>query len=409
MKILSIIAQLPMRTGSGVYFSNVIDRLKGYGHVQRALFAVQDQVPFDILNPDEQFPVEFKSEELPFPVAGMSDVMPYDHTVYSDMDANMMRLWMDAFRKRLIRAKEEFKPDIVILHHLWYLTSLAAEIFGSDVVKIGICHNTDLRQAEKNPRLKGAYVTHILDLDAIITLDESQKDKIAEVYRYPAERMFAIGGGFDEKIFYPLQDKVGNKTIQIAFSGKIDRSKGIFELVKAFHKVCGKKQNVHLNVIGIPDRENGRRLDELIGEAENITIIPVNNQRVLADTLRGMDIFVMPSYFEGLGLIALESLACGLFTVATEIDALMELLGDVINDSGVIEYVKLPRIYDVDKPVEEDLPEFVDRLSERLLVQIGKIERGESFPGVVEREIQKCSWGDIIGEMNDIISRVVGW
>ena len=38
----------------------------------------------------------------------------------------------------------------------------------------------------------------------------------------------------------------------------------------------------------------------------------------------------MPSYYEGLGLMAIESLACGLYVVTTEIEALMTLLGEEI-------------------------------------------------------------------------------
>ncbi len=88
--------------------------------------------------------------------------------------------------------------------------------------------------------------------------------------------------------------------------------------------------------------------------------------------MREKDIFIMPSYYEGLGLMAIESLACGLYVVATEIEALMTLLGEEIKESGIIKYVPLPRIYDVDKPVEEDLSEFKENLKEAILCQIEK-------------------------------------
>lgn len=32
MKMLNVLAQLPMRTGSGVYFSNLVDELAELGH-----------------------------------------------------------------------------------------------------------------------------------------------------------------------------------------------------------------------------------------------------------------------------------------------------------------------------------------------------------------------------------------
>lgn len=81
----------------------------------------------------------------------------------------------------------------------------------------------------------------------------------------------------------------------------------------------------------------------------------------------------MPSYYEGLGLMAIESLACGLYVVTTEIEALMTLLGEEIKESGIIKYVPLPRIYDIDKPVKEDLPEFKENLKKAILCQMKKV------------------------------------
>lgn len=81
----------------------------------------------------------------------------------------------------------------------------------------------------------------------------------------------------------------------------------------------------------------------------------------------------MPSYYEGLGLMAIESLACGLYVVTTEIEALMTLLGEEIKESGIIKYVPLPRIYDIDKPVKEDLAKFKENLRKAILSKIKKV------------------------------------
>jgi len=129
MRILHVIAQLPSKTGSGVYYSNMIEEFKKYDHEQRAIFAYQDDYEWDVLDREHQYPVEFKSQELPFPIVGMSDIMPYENTLYSAMTDEMMSLWKEAFRKRLERAKREFNPDIIFAHHLWILTSLVREVF----------------------------------------------------------------------------------------------------------------------------------------------------------------------------------------------------------------------------------------------------------------------------------------
>ncbi|MBF1349323.1 MAG: glycosyl transferase family 1, partial [Megasphaera micronuciformis] len=92
MRILHCLAQLPMKTGSGVYFDTVLRYMDERGHKNAALYGVQ--APFD---PDlpcmETFPVVFNSDVLPFPIAGMSDEMPYDSTVFGAMSDEDLQLY----------------------------------------------------------------------------------------------------------------------------------------------------------------------------------------------------------------------------------------------------------------------------------------------------------------------------
>ena len=91
MKILHVLAQLPAKTGSGVYFSNLVENLSRYDHDQRAIFALQDDFQWNLLEDEHIYPVEFKNEELNFPIVGMSNVMPYDNTLYSQMSEEIGR------------------------------------------------------------------------------------------------------------------------------------------------------------------------------------------------------------------------------------------------------------------------------------------------------------------------------
>ena len=132
MKILHVLAQLPVKTGSGVYFTNVIDGLKNYEVEQAAIYGTTPEYDFNIL--DTVYEVEFEGEDIDFPIVGMSDVMPYNNTLYKNMSENMMTTWQNAFREKLLKAKDEFKPDVVITHHLWILSSIVCEIFTDEKV-----------------------------------------------------------------------------------------------------------------------------------------------------------------------------------------------------------------------------------------------------------------------------------
>ena len=331
MRILHVLAQLPIKTGSGVYFTNVIDGLKGFNVEQAAIYATTPEYNFNFV--DEKFEVEFQGKDISFPIVGMSDIMPYENTLYKNMTDEMIESWQAAFRKKLIQAREEFRPDVVITHHLWILSSLVCDIF-ENVKVLGVCHNTDIRQAEKNPVMKDKYVKSLGKLDKILALSSGVINGIANIYSYPVE----------------------------------------------------------LELIGNLKEEDRLRVESLVGDSKRIRIYNAVDQVHLGEIMRHKDIFVLPSYFEGLGLIAVEALGSGLRVVATEIEGLIEFLGEKINNSEIIEYVKMPTIYDTDKAVEEEKPAFINRLVESLEVMIERTREEREIPAYLLEEIERHSW-----------------
>lgn len=404
MKILHVLAQLPTKTGSGVYFSSMVEGFKKYGPEQKAIFAVQDGYQCIVLDSDDQYPVVFKTEALPFPIVGMSDVMPYENTTYSSMTNEMMAIWIKTFKNRLMEIKQQYNPDIIFTHHLWILASLVREIF-PDTRIIGICHNTDIRQARMNPHLKDKYVNNLYKLDYVFSASEAQKDEIVEIYHIDKNNIIAVGGGFNQDIFYFPEEKNYSDKIKLVYSAKIDPSKGIYELIEVYKSL--EQEDIRLDIIGNPDRENKEKIYSYIKDDSSIRLYNVKNQIALGDELREKHIFLMPSYYEGLGLMAIESLACGLYVVTTEIEALMSLLGKEIEGSGIIKYVPLPGIYDTDKPVKEDLPKFKENLKVAMLSQIEKVRAKKKFPKSMEDKVKSFSWEGLIRNMNNFINSIM--
>lgn len=389
MRILHVLAQLPIKTGSGVYFTNVIDGLKGLNVEQAAIYATTPEYNFNFV--DEKFEVEFQGKDISFPIVGMSDIMPYDNTLYKNMTDEMIESWQVAFRKKLIQAREEFKPDVVITHHLWILSSMVCDVF-ENVKVLGVCHNTDIRQAEKNPIMKDKYVKSLGKLDKILALSSGVIDEIANIYNYPVEKIVNIGAGYNEKIFYPVEKYEKHDNVKILYAGKFDESKGFYELIRAFRLLEKKDTKVELELIGNLKDEDRPRVESLVGDSKRIRIYNAVDQVHLGEIMRHKDIFVLPSYFEGLGLIAVEALGSGLRVVATEIEGLIEFLGEKINNSEIIEYVKMPTIYDIDKAVEEEKPAFVERLVETLEVMIERTREEREIPAYLLEEIERHSW-----------------
>ena len=129
MKILSITAQKPNSTGSGVYLTELMKEFEKLGHKQAIVAGIsmgeEISLPFEA----NVYPVQFMSKDLPFPVCGMSDEMPYTSTRYKDMTEEMVFQFKSIFLRELKRAMDEFSPDLIFCHHLYLLTAIVREAF----------------------------------------------------------------------------------------------------------------------------------------------------------------------------------------------------------------------------------------------------------------------------------------
>ncbi|MDY3119025.1 MAG: glycosyltransferase family 4 protein [Peptoniphilus sp.] len=403
MKVLHTLAQLPTRTGSGVYFSNLVKGLEKKGVENALIYGIQAPYHFDFHQ--RCYPVTFHTEEVPFPICGMSDEMPYENTVYSQMDAKQVELWRRAFRKRLEAAKEEFQPDLVLAHHLWYLTDMVLEIF-EGVPVIGICHGTDLRQGEKHGDLLEAYGSNMSKLDHVFALSKKDKASVARMFAIDESKITVMGGGYNASIFNDQGIWRHEDRVKIIYAGKLSRAKGVYELAKAYPNVKRKYPDVDMELIGEESLEHKDRIFECAHYKEGFKIHNVIDQKALGAHMKTCDIFVLPSYYEGLGLIAIEALACRMRLVTAELDGLMELLGDDIVKSDVVEVVALPKLYNTDQPYKLEIDGYVQRLEEALEKQILAVKEKKPFSDAIYDKIQGFSWSEIIEREYDVILRV---
>lgn len=401
MKILHIQAQLPAKTGSGVYFSNVIKGLqKKYD--QACIYGCYPDFKYNLISEDKQFSVTFPNATCDFPLPGMSDVMPYQSTVYGEMTPEMIHNWQEVFKQALHQAIAEFQPDIIFCHHLWFLTSLVCQ--ETDGIPIyAFCHGTDIRQANQHPDLFKKYVVGLNKLTHVFALSHPQVSQLYTLYGFSEKKITVIGGGFDPEIFYPGK-KPNKDGIDLVYAGKISSAKGVFSLAKVFDQISSQFPNATLHLIGNASAEADKILEPFLQNPQ-IKLYNVPNQKALADLYRKCDIFILPSYYEGLGLVAIEALACDLRVVVTTIPTLQEQLGQTVNDSNVITYVDLPRLRNQDEPINSDLPAFYQRLGNALEYQIKNVEQKISFPEEVKKSVLTNSWPQLIDHIEDVIKQ----
>ena len=124
-------------------------------------------------------------------------------------------------------------------------------------------------------------------------------------------------------------------SVSVTFIGWITLNKGVVDLLKAFNKCAECNENLILNIAG-----NGPLFDELLLDNQTSKfrerILFLNwvsggdKLKLLAET----DIFVLPSYLEGMPNSLIEAMASGKACIASEIGSIPELISH--HQNGVL-------------------------------------------------------------------------
>lgn len=136
-----------------------------------------------------------------------------------------------------------------------------------------------------------------------------------------------------EESLYFLQDRCLNETINLLFVGRVEKAKGIVELIKALPIIKSKGIKIKLNVIG-PFSENYtlRELKKFCKDnnLEDLVIWHgfVNHNKELYEFYKKSDILILPSYYEGFPYVVLEAMASSVLVLSTAVGGIPYICKD---------------------------------------------------------------------------------
>lgn len=188
----------------------------------------------------------------------------------------------------------------------------------------------------KKTQVQERRVLKIMEKKAcrVIAVSQSTRDDLIEMVPGLASRTVVIHEGVDER-FFSADDKTeifkkyGIQSPYILYVGAADAHKNLLRLVNVYKRLSDIFP--HSLVLAGKITERHRPVMELVKEL-NLNDRVVFTNTVSTDDLPGIykkaDLFILPSLYEGFGLVLLEALACGTPVVASRISSIPEVVGD---------------------------------------------------------------------------------
>ncbi len=179
---------------------------------------------------------------------------------------------------------------------------------------------------EALPRLIQKLITALFQRSAcLIALSESWRNYYIETCHLSPEKVIVLNNPVtlpDEWQKDPHPEK-----LKFVFLGKINKRKGIFDLLTAFANLKPDCRNqVELVLAGAGEIEQTQDLATQLGIQDQISFPGWLDQQQRDELLAQSDVMLLPSYNEGLPMAILEAMSWGLPVITTPVGGIPEVI-----------------------------------------------------------------------------------
>ncbi len=144
------------------------------------------------------------------------------------------------------------------------------------------------------------------------------------------DRLHIIHCGIDPAALPPVVHQPG--PVRLIFVGRVVELKGMAVLLDALQTVRATDPDITLTVVGDgPDRSKFERAAAKAGLDDAVDFVGAKSQAEVAELLGQSDIFVLPSFAEGVPVVLMEAMASGLPVITTMVGGIAELVEHDVN------------------------------------------------------------------------------
>lgn len=226
--------------------------------------------------------------------------------------------------KQIHAVIEDINPDIIHVHSTWAgLFVRLPYLFRKRKAKIiyqshGWAFLMDTSKYKKNVY---ALVERILSIstDKIINISNYEQNQAIK-YGLNKNKMVMIYNGVEDKVNKSnLKLNWDRNKINLLFVGRLDRQKGLDLFLDVYNKM--ELDNIHLYVIGTSVLDSS-----LPKNTEYVTYLGWVDNKDIDVYYQSCDAVIMPSRWEGFGLVAIEAMKNSKAVIASNRGALPELI-----------------------------------------------------------------------------------
>lgn len=227
----------------------------------------------------------------------------------------------------------KYKFDIIHTH----VSGHAHTFFGSIIAKLKrtpLIHTTHCPWTTSFRSLAGRIMVFIsyktfnkisLKLSDKIIAITPWEIPFIEKYGGNKNKIVVIPNGVDQIYFKKIKNndfkkQLGVKGKIVLFLGRLNPTKGPDKFVLAAKEILKERKNISFVILG-PDEGMLNKIKELSKNENKIFILePTRDKQKLASVYQSADVYVMPSFREGLPLTLFEAFASGLPVVASPVN-----------------------------------------------------------------------------------------
>ena len=181
-----------------------------------------------------------------------------------------------------------------------------------------------------------------------------------------------------------LTHNYSGRVIKFLFAGRLTRLKGLDTALNALSEL--KNYDWTLDVLGDGSQRNElEKLTINLGLSERVTFHGFQDKSQVAKFMCRSSCLLFPSISEGMGLVVLEALSLGLRVIASDLEALHELSGSGLVESGNVQEWRnaIKNFIENGESSEFDVNKIIDvqemaNLTERFYFEINKATPRES-------------------------------